>query len=292
MSRRAWTLFAAMSVIWGVPYLMIKVAVDEVSVPVVVFARMAIGAVVLLPLAVHQFGTLRGHWTPIIGFAVIEMMLPWLLISDAEQHITSGMAGLLIAATPILAIVAGRVAGDRESLGVARIAGLAIGLAGVALLVAPELGGGSALAIVEMGVVAICYASAPLIVAKALHDVPTLPVTAACLAIGTFVYAPAAAMTWPAERPSAEALASLVGLGLVCTALAFVVFFALVHEAGPARALVFTYINPAVAVTAGVILLGEPLTLPIVTAFVLILAGCALATLRRRLPEDEAVMPA
>ncbi len=281
-----------MSLIWGIPYVLIKVAVSEVSVPVVVFARFGIGAVVLLPMAISQMRALRGHWRVIVAFAILEMLLPWWLISDAERHITSGMAGLLIASTPIMAALADRLAGAPEKFGVARVFGLAIGFAGVAVLVAPELRAGSPVAIGEMLATAVCYAIAPLIVAYRLRHVPTMPVIAACLSIGTAAYLVPAVATLPARWPSAEALLSLAALGLICTALAFIVFFALIREIGPARALVFTYINPAVAVTAGVVLLGEPLTATIVAAFALILTGCLLATVGRQLPEDRAVMPA
>ena len=152
MSRRGWVLFALMSVIWGVPYLMIKVAVEGVSVPVLVFARTAVGAAVLLPLALRggRLAGLRRHWRPMAAFAAIEIIVPWWLLSDAERHLTSSMTGLLIAASPIVAVVVGRLTGDTERLGPARIAGLAAGLAGVAVLATPELRGGEPLAIAEV----------------------------------------------------------------------------------------------------------------------------------------------
>ncbi|GAA1289996.1 DMT family transporter [Pseudonocardia aurantiaca] len=278
-----------MSVIWGVPYLMIKVAVEGVSVPVLVFARTAVGAAVLLPLALYQarrgggqFAGLRRHWRPLAAFAAIEIMVPWWLLSDAERHLTSSMTGLLIAASPIVAAVVGRLTGDAERLGPARIAGLAAGLAGVAVLAAPELRSGEPWAIVEVLLVAVCYATAPIIAARKLNDVPALPMTAVCLTGAALVYAPPAVLTWPAALPATEVLVALAGLALVCTALAFLVFFALIREVGPSRALVFTYVNPAVAVAAGVTVLGEPLTAAILVSFVLILGGSVLATSRPR----------
>lgn len=294
MSRRGWVLFALMCFIWGIPYLFIKVAVDEVSVPVLVFARLAVGAALLVPLTARgsQFASLRGHWKPVIAFAAIEMLLPWALLSDAERHISSGMAGLLIAGTPIIAVIVGKLAGDDDPLSVARVVGLGIGLAGVFVLAFPELRGGSVTAVAELAVVAVCYATAPRIIARRLADVPSLPITAACLALGTAVYAVPAGLTWPSTVPSAPVLAALAGLGVICTGSAFIVFFALIREVGPARALVFTYVNPAVAVAAGVVLLGEPLTLPIVAAFVLILGGSILATRQPRPGEPLTVEPA
>jgi drug/metabolite transporter (DMT)-like permease len=273
-------LFGLMCFIWGIPYLLIKVAIGEVSVPVLVFARIVIGAVLLVPLALRggQFASLRGNWKPVAAFAAMEMLVPWALLSDAERHISSGLAGLLIAATPIIAVIVGKIAGDDDRLDVARLVGLGLGVVGVFILALPELRGGSAKAMIELGIVAVLYATAPRIIARRLADVPALPITAACLAIGTVVYAVPAALTWPNAMPSGPVLAALIGLGVICTGTAFVVFFALIREVGPARALVFTYVNPAVAVAAGVVLLGEPLTLPILAAFVLILGGSILAT--------------
>jgi drug/metabolite transporter (DMT)-like permease len=273
-----------MSVIWGVPYLMIKVAVEGVSVPVLVFVRTAVGAAVLLPLALRgrQLAGLRRHWRPLAAFAAIEIIVPWWLLSDAERHLTSSMTGLLIAASPIVAVVAGRLTGDAERLGPARVAGLAAGLVGVAVLAAPELRGGEPWAIVEVLLVAVCYATAPIIAARRLNDVPALPMTAVCLTGAALVYTPPAILTWPAALPATEVLLALAGLGLICTALAFLVFFALIREAGPSRALVFTYVNPAVAVAAGVAVLAEPLNATIMIAFALILGGSVLATTRPR----------
>jgi drug/metabolite transporter (DMT)-like permease len=291
MSGRGWVLFAAMSILWGIPYLMIKVAVEGVSVPMVVFARTAVGAAILLPLALRAGRPtwLRERWRPLLAFAVIEIMIPWGLLSDAEQHITSSMTGLLIAATPIIAVLVGRLTGDAERLGPARWAGLAIGLAGVAVLAGPALGDGSPWAIVEVLLVAVCYATAPIIAARRLADVPALPMTAVCLAGAALVYAPPAVLTWPQTLPDGRVLAALAGLAVLCTALAFLVFFALIREVGPSRALVFTYVNPAVAVTAGVLVLGEPLTASILVSFALILAGSVLATAPRAAATSEPV---
>jgi drug/metabolite transporter (DMT)-like permease len=272
-----------MGVIWGIPYLMIKVAVAGVPVPVLVFARTAVGVAVLLPLALRggRLAALRPHWRPLVAFAALEIIIPWFLLADAERHITSSMTGLLLAVTPIVAVLLGLLAGDRERLTALRWVGLAVGLVGVAVLAGPELGGGEPLPIVEVLLTAVCYATAPLVVARRLKDVPALPMTAACLALALLVYAPPAILTWPTALPAWEVLAAIAGLGIICTAFAFIVFFALIREVGAARALVFTYVNPAVAVAAGVIVLNEPLTLPILGAFVLILGGCVLATSAR-----------
>lgn len=280
MSLRGWTLFAAMSVIWGIPYLMIKVAVDEVSVPVLVFARSAIGAALLLPLALsHRArGLIRQRWRPVAAFAFFEIIAAWLLLSDAERHLTSSLTGLLIAAAPIVAAVLERLTGG-ERLGPGRLTGLVVGLAGVAVLAGPGLGGsGGAWPVIAVLLVAVCYAIAPQIAARHLTEVPGPALTAACLGPAAVVYLVPAVSTWPTHPLSARTYWAIGGLAVICTALAFVLFFALIREVGPARALIFTYVNPAVALAAGVILLGEPLTWWNVAGLVLILTGSALAT--------------
>ena len=289
MSSRGWLLFVAMSIIWGIPYLMIKVAVEEVSVPVLVLARTAVGAAVLLPLALSReaWVAIRKHWKPLLAFAFFEIIAAWWLLSDAERYLTSSMTGLLIAASPIIAAVLDRFTGGERRLGFTRILGLGIGLAGVAVLAGPDLIGGSTWPIIEVLLVATCYAIAPLIAARYLADVPTLPMTAACLGVAALVYAAPAAATWPDEIPSTRVLLALAGLAVICTALAFIVFFALIREVGAARALVFTYINPVVALAAGVIILGEPLTPWHIAGLALVLAGSVLATRRPGQPAPD-----
>ena len=289
MTRRGWVLFAAMCVLWGIPYLLIKVAVAEVSVAVLVFARTALGALVLLPLAVRPGAVtvVRAHWRALLVFALVEIIGPWALLSDAERVLDSSLTGLLVAAVPIIAVLAGRLAGDTERLGPLRWAGLGLGLAGVALLAAPHVNAGSGFAIGEVLLVAVGYAVGPIIAARKLGEVPNMLVTASCLGFAALVYLPPALLTMPAALPAPEVLLALAGLGLLCTAAAFVLFFELIGEVGPTRAVVFTYVNPAVAVAAGVLLLGEPLTAAVLGAFVLILLGSVLATRQRRLRQDR-----
>jgi drug/metabolite transporter (DMT)-like permease len=280
MSRRGWVLFALMSLIWGVPYLLIKVADSGVQVPVLVFARVSVGAAALLPLALRrrQLAALRPHWRWLLLFACAEMIGPWALLSDAERHLSSSLSGLLVASVPIIGVLLARLTGGREHITAVRWAGLLVGLAGVALLAGRGALSGSAWPVGEVMLVALGYATGPLIASRKLAGLPVLSVNALCLTFAALVYAPAAALTWPASVPSWPVLACLAGLGVICTAVAFVLFFQLIAEAGPARALVITYLNPAVAVGLGVAVLGEPLTVTIVAAFVLILGGSVLAT--------------
>lgn len=291
VSRRGWALFAAMSVIWGIPYLLIKVADSGVAPPVLVLARVTIGAALLLPLAIRrrELAVLVPHWRWLLLFALVEIVAPWLLLSEAETRLSSSLSGLLIASVPILVAVFSRLTGGQDRLTAVRWAGLLIGLVGVALLVAGGGTHGDAGSIAEVLLVAVCYATGPLIIARKLSELPSLGMTAACLAFAAVVYAPLAAVTWPASVPSAKVLLSLAGLAVVCTAIAFVLFFALIAEAGPARASVITYVNPAVAVALGIGILGERLTIGMAVAFVLILGGSVLATRTSRPAEPSAV---
>ncbi|MFF4485465.1 DMT family transporter [Streptomyces sp. NPDC001544] len=281
MTARGWFLFSLMGVIWGIPYLMIKVAVDAVSPTMVVFTRCALGAALLLPFALRQKGLIRNvrdHWRPMLAFACLEIVGPWLTLTDAERHLSSSTAGLLIAGVPIAGVIAARLFGDTERLSARRLAGLGVGLAGVAVLTVPHLTGGDARSLAEVLVTVLGYATAPLIAARRMKDVPTLHLITPCLALTALLYAPAAAATWPSTVPSGQVLTALAGLGAICTAVAFVAFLELIKEVGPVRSSVITYVNPAVAVAAGSVFLGEPLTPTIGVAFALILAGSVLAT--------------
>jgi drug/metabolite transporter (DMT)-like permease len=280
VSRRGWVLFAAMSLIWGIPYLLIKIAVGGVPVPVLVLARVGIGAALLLPVAIRrrQLGAVRGRWPWLVAFAAVEILAPWLLLSEAETRLSSSLSGLLIASVPIVVVVLARVTGGTERLSALRWLGLLAGLGGVALLASPGAVSGDAWSVGEVLLVAVCYATGPLIASRKLSDLPPLGMTAACLALAAVVYAPAAALTWPGSVPSWRVLAALAGLAVVCTAAAFPLFFLLITEVGPARASVITYINPAVAVVLGVAVLGEQFTPAMAGAFALILGGSVLAT--------------
>jgi drug/metabolite transporter (DMT)-like permease len=294
VSRRGWWLFAAMSVIWGIPYLLIKVADGGVAPPVLVLARVTIGAALLLPIAIRrrELAVLVPYWRWLVLFALVEIVTPWLLLSEAETRLSSSLSGLLIASVPILVAVFSRLTGGQDRLTAIRWSGLFVGLAGVALLVVDGGTHGDAASIAEVLMVAVCYAIGPLIVARKLSELPSLGMTAACLAFAAIVYAPLAAATWPTAVPSANVLASLASLAVVCTAIAFVLFFALIAEAGPARASVITYVNPAVAVALGIGILGERLTISMAVSFVLILGGSVLATRPSHHAEPPAVTSA
>lgn len=282
MNRRGWLLFAAMGVIWGIPYLLIKVADGGVSVPVLVFTRVALGSLLLLPAAVRggHLRALRGHARWLAAFTATEIVAPFALLSNAERHLPSSTSGLLIAAVPIFSALLAWLTRGSDRLTLIRWAGLAVGLGGVALLAGPGTGHGEVLPVIEVLLTALGYAIGPLIANRKLASLPPVAVNVACLGAAALVYAPFAALTWPRTVPSAQVLLSLAGLGAICTASAFLVFFRLIAEVGPARATVITYVNPAVAVALGVLILGERLTPAIGVAFVLILGGSILATRR------------
>lgn len=294
MTRRGWFLFVTLCVLWGIPYFLIKVAVRELTPASLVFLRTAIGAAVLVPLVVAR-GDLRAllpRWRPIVLFTLVEMAIPWFLLSDAERHISSSLAGLLVASVPLVGAALSRVSGRHEPLGGRGVAGLVLGLVGVGALLGIDVRAGDGRAVAEMAFVVVGYAVGPMIVARRLGDLPALDVIAASLAVCAVGYAPVGLAQLPAALPPLEVAGAVVVLGLVCTALAFVLFFRLIGEVGPVRATVVAYVNPAVAVLAGVTLLGEPFTVGTGLGFFLILAGSWLATGVRSPPAGAAPAPA
>ena len=285
MSRRGALLFATMCVVWGIPYLMIRVAVRELAPVTLVFLRTGIAALLLVPFAIAR-GELRpllAPWRPLLAYTAIEVAIPWVLLARAETRLTSSLTGLLIAAVPLVGAVVVSATGDRERQGGRRWLGLLVGFGGVAALVGLDVGQVDAVALVEILGVAVGSAIGPIILSRHLKGAPPLGVVAASLLLTTIVYAPFAALRGPETWPSAHVVESVLGLAVVCTAFAFLVFLALIAEVGPVRATVITYVNPAVAAAVGVALLNEHLSGGMVLGFLLVLAGSALAT--RRDPE-------
>jgi drug/metabolite transporter (DMT)-like permease len=277
-------LFLALGLLWGMPYLLIRIAVDAIDPLVVAVSRTLIGALLLLPVALHRKELVAGFrkWRWLLAYTLIEISLPWLLLGHAETRLNSSTAGLLVAVVPLFAAVIVTKLGH-ERLEPRRALGLGIGFAGVALLVGLDVRLSDLPAVAAVMVVALCYAVGPIIVDRKLQDVPVIGVVTASLIVATLVYAPFAPMLWPAEVPASAAW-SVLGLGVLCTAAAFLVFFALIAEVGPARATVITYVNPAVAIVLGAIVLSEPLTLGMALGFPLVIAGSVLGTSRTRKP--------
>ena len=284
VSRRGWALFIAMCLIWGIPYLLIKVAVSDVSPVTLVFFRTVIGALILVPIALAR-GTLAPalpHWRWIVLYTAVEVALPWFLVSDAELRLSSSLTALLIAATPFVGVLLGRLTRSDDRFDARRLFGLVVGFVGVAVLVGLDVSVRDLGAAGEIGLVAICYAIGPLIISRKLADAPPIGVVAMSMVLPAILYAPLGLTHLPAAIPPPQVLLAIGLLGVVCTAIAFLLFFALIAEVGPVRATVITYVNPAVALALGVWLLGEPLTVGAGIGFALILAGLFLATRRAK----------
>ena len=290
MTRRAWLLFAAVSLLWGVPYLFIKVAVAEVPPVTVVFARVALAALLLGPVAARRgaLRRLRGRLPQLAALALLEITIPFLLISMGEQRITSSLAGLLIAAMPLFVALLALRFDAAERVGGLRLLGLLLGIGGVAVLLGIDVGADQArfVGAIMVLLATLSYAGSTLLVKRAFSDVPLLGVVTVATACSSLLLAPFALALTPARLPSLEVVLALAALGVLCTAAGLLLFFALIVEAGPSRAAVITYMNPAVAVALGVIVLGEPLTGAIVGGFLLIILGSWLST-RRPAPRSH-----
>jgi drug/metabolite transporter (DMT)-like permease len=290
VTRRGLLLFAAMSLIWGIPYLLIAIAVDEVSPPVLVFARTALATAILLPIALLR-ADLRAvvrHWPWVVAFALIEIAIPWVLLGAAEQTVSSSLAGLLVAGVPLVGATIAALAGGPDRVGRRQLAGLLIGFVGVAAIAGGDLEADNLVALLQIAVVVVCYALGPFILSRRLAGVSSVGIMSMALALTMLLYAPLVLVDWPDAPPSEAVIVSVAILAIVCTAAAFLLFAELIREVGPVRATVITYVNPAVAAVLGVLVLGETLTPAMVAGFALAIAGSTLATGRPEPPEAEA----
>jgi drug/metabolite transporter (DMT)-like permease len=283
VSARAWILFAAVSTLWGIPYLLIKVAVDDGVAPAdLAWARVVLGAAVLLGLAWHAgvLGAVRGRLRWLAVFAVIEIAIPFPLLAEAERHVSSSVAAIVIAAAPLFVALLALRFDASERVSRRRLAGLSTGLVGVVALVGVNFAGrreelfGTAAVLC----VAFCYAVGPMVLKRHLSDLDPRASMGVTLAIATVLLTPAVAIDPPTAVPSTAALGSLLGLGLLCTAAALALYGALVAEVGAGRALVITYVNPLVAVALGMAILGERPGVGAAAGLVLILGGSWFAT--------------
>lgn len=282
-----------MSVIWGLPYLLISVAVESLSPAAVVAGRTGVAALLLLPVALRQ-GALRPalerrHLPWVLAFAAIEMAGPFILLGHAEQTLPSGITGLLVATVPLFGAVTAFALGDRHALSRERLVGLAVGLAGVGLVVGVGSAEGTVrlVNVAEVLLVAVCYSIAPFITYRKLTDVPGIGIATVALGVVGLAYLPIALVAQGGSS-TGRSVAALGALAVVCTAIAFVTFFALIREVGPSRATVITFINPVVALALGLVVLDEHLVWGQVAGLPLVLVGCWLAT-RHRAPEPVIV---
>ncbi|GLY93041.1 DMT family transporter [Actinoplanes sp. NBRC 103695] len=279
MNRRAWSLFVLVSVLWGIPYLLIKVAIVDLSPGLVVAGRVLIAALVLVPIAARRgsLTALRGRYGTVAAIAVIHVVIPFLLITYGETHISSSLTGLLIAIEPAaIALLMLRT----EPLTRGRAAGLVIGFAGVALLVGLDVSG-DRLGLLGAGMVllaAMSYAVATILVQRRAAGLPPEALAAGTTTVSAVLLAPVGLLTLPAEPVRALSWAALIALGLLCTALAMLAFYELIALAGSSRAGLVTYANPVVAVLLGVVLLNESFGVHMVAGFALVAVGCWLST--------------
>lgn len=293
MSRRAALLFAGLSIAWGIPYLLIKVAVAELSPLTLVFVRTAVAALLLLPVALAR-GWVRPvlrRWPRLLVFTAVEITVPWLLLSRAEQHLTSSLTGLLVAAVPLVGVGVALLTGRHEPLGGRGVLGLVLGVAGVAMLVGLDVGGSQWSAVGEMAVVVVGYAIGAALLARWFSDLPGAGVVAMSLTTAALGYLPFALPGLPSRLPSARVSLAVVLLAVVCTAAAFLLLVALVAEIGPVRATTITYVNPAVAVAAGALLLGEPVTGWTLAGFAAVIAGSVLSSRSPRAAAQRSYTP-
>ncbi len=291
MSRRGVILFLSLGLIWGLPYLLIKVSVEYLSPEVIVFLRVFLAAIILLPIVIKRgyLRQLKGHWKWVFIFAIVEIAFPFGALTFAEIKLSSSMTGLLIAAVPIVsAIFAWRLGIDDRITG-NRILGLTIGILGVASLVGLDVTGSEIISAALLAITVIGYALGPIIVSQKLSQAPALAAIAMAMVINSVIYAPLAFISRPNETVPVNVWLAVAVLGAVCTALAFMLFFSLVAEVGPARTTVITYINPAVAVILGILVLSEPITLGLLIGFPLILIGSFLATRKGPAFESEPI---
>ncbi|WP_406268181.1 DMT family transporter [Nocardia sp. NBC_00881] len=285
MTRRGWALFLVMGVIWGVPYAMIRIAVQDLDPIVVAFGRTLIGGLLLLPIALYTkaLAPVFRRWRPLLLYTLVEITGPWFLIGYAETTLHSSTVGLLIAAVPLIAMVIVTKLGH-ERFDARRVAGLMVGFAGVAALVGLDIDLSNPAAVGAIGLTTIGYAVGPIFIDRALADLPPMGVVTGSLLLAAAIYAPFTGWVWPSHI-TADSAWSVLGLAVICTASAFLFFFALIAEVGPARATVVTYINPAVAILLGVTALDEPLTAGMMIGFPLVVLGSIFGTARSR---DEA----
>jgi drug/metabolite transporter (DMT)-like permease len=280
MSRKSTLIFALVGVLWGIPYLFIKVAVDEdtgYAPAIVVFGRVLIGAAILIPLAIRDrtiFDAFRGI-KYVAFYALLEMVIPWILIGTAEQKISSGLAGLLIASVPIWSNIITYFQGDEDALKANRLFGIGIGFIGVILIVGIETFTGSSdpLSILMVIIAAIAYSYAIIMIRNKLPDVSGIAINGVAMALTAVFYLPFTIALWPDHTVSPEATYSVIALGILSTGLAFAIFFSLIADIGPTRASLVTYWNTAIAVVLGVIILSEPLTVGLGIGLPLVMLG-------------------
>ena len=286
MTRKSWIQFGIVGFLWGIPYLLMKVAVADIPPPLIVAGRTLIGAAILIPIAIKKntFKDAINGIKYVIPYAVLEMVGPWILITSAEKEISSGLAGLLVATVPFFASIFSSLRGDHSVWQPKRIFGLVVGFVGIVALVGIEsiTGTSNPKAIAMVILAAIMYAYAVLMITTNLPGVDGIAINGVAMGLTCLFYTPIAIATWPSNPVSTEAIAALVALGVFSTAIAFMLFFIVIVEIGVARGSLTTYVNTAVAVVLGILILDEPITLGIIVGLPMVLLGSYLASRKEK----------
>lgn len=279
MSRRAWLIFVAMGCIWGTPYLFISITDRELAPETMIFFRCIIAACALVPFARRRFrwNDIARHWFALACYSVVEIAAPWYLVAAGETRITSSLAGLIIATVPIFGLALGFAFGSERRVHWLRFFGLAIGFAGVMATIGIDLSSSDGIGIAELVAAAFGYALGPAIFGRYLANIPPETTVATSFIVAGVLYTPAGLTHLP-QHLSLEVALALVALALFCSVTGFLLFFRLVLAVGPARATVVTYVNPVVAVVAGVIFLREPFSSGLAIGTPLVVIGSILAT--------------
>jgi drug/metabolite transporter (DMT)-like permease len=283
VTRRAWLAFAAISVIWGIPYLFIRIAVRHGFTPTsLAWGRVTLASIVLLALA-KRAGTLKqlkGRWRWLAFYALVETTIPFPLIAFGEQRVSSSLAAIVIASVPLIGTLLALRFDHSERPTPLRFAGLILGFGGVITLVGIDVAGNASelLGTAAILTAAVGYAIGPMVIKHHFTGLDPRAVMGASLGICSLMLLPVTLLDLPNRVPTTGAIASVIVLGLVCTAAAFVIFTILIREAGTSRATVITYVNPVVAVALGVTLLGESPGAGALAGLLLILAGSWLST--------------
>ena len=279
MNRRSWMQFIVVGIVWGFPYLFIRIVIRELTPETMIFFRCAITLVALLPLAMHQrrLDLVLQHWFAIVTYTIVEIAIPWYLLARAEARVPSSVAGLLIATVPVFGLILAVVFRTEQRVSTIRIVGLLIGLGGVIVTIGIDIHGASAFSVIEIMICSFGYALGPMIFNQYLLDIPPVTVITSSFAVGTAIYLPFGLLNLP-SHVSLETVMSVFALALVCSVTGFILFFQLISDVGPARATVVTYLNPVVAVIAGVLVLGEPFSNGLALGLPLVIIGSILAT--------------
>ena len=289
MTRRGLILFASLGIAWGIPYLFIKVAVTELEPAMLVLARAGLAAILLLPLALarKEVVPVLRRWKPMLAYTIVEIILPWYFLSSAEQKISSSTAGLLIAAVPLAGVAVARVLGKPERMSAWNWAGIVVGMLGVGALVGFDVGGSDLIAVAEVAIVVVGYA---------LGSGDPRPLAVGCARrrhhrglAGRHRHRLRAVRA--AHRCAADAVAVVAGDRVdhrarrrLQRARLHPRWWRCVAEIGPVKSTAITYVNPAVAILAGVLILGERVTIWTIIGFALVLAGSYLVTRKRQEP--------